>query len=150
MYTKEFIRNSYCFFTISGQVPSSEKIDDIFEKVLNESNVRNVPPEKVWLELIEKGEIDNPGEEKLKEYREKVAENERLVAQVSVHFKDEECARAFLHKIVGMEDKEIIILLKRFKEAGLCIETPKSFYNKLLKVGLYKTKYQNWNFQLNH
>lgn len=87
-------------------------------------------------------ESDN-GEEKAK------SKDDVLLLKLSLFFKDENSSVRFVNSISDMDDKEIITLLKKYRDAGLCSDTSKALWRELNKAGLYKTGYTNWNAQLN-
>jgi hypothetical protein len=72
-----------------------------------------------------------------------------LLLRLSLFFKDENTSVRFVNSIKDMDDKEIITLLKKYRDAGLCSDTSKSLWRELNKAGFYKTGYTNWNAQLN-
>ena len=48
-----------------------------------------------------------------------------------------------------MNDKEIITLVKKYRDVGLCTDTSKNLWKVLHDAKLYKPIYTNWNAQLN-
>lgn len=89
----------------------------------------------------------------LQEYDEQknkpVQNAENLVEKLSLYFKDEETTERFLRKIEGMSNRDVIIRVKQFYDAGLCFEKSKFLWKILYDANLYKAKFSNWNAQMN-
>lgn len=75
--------------------------------------------------------------------------NKTLIMKLSIYFKNEDTVKHFLKSIYGMNDKQIIRILKNYKNNNLCSETSKDLWKLLHDANLYKTGYSNWNAQLN-
>ena len=80
---------------------------------------------------------------------EPVQSEEDLVDKLSLYFKDEATTERFLRKIKGMPNRDIIIIVKQFYDAGLCFEKSKFLWRILYDANLYKAKFSNWNAQMN-
>lgn len=78
------------------------------------------------------------------------SEDDKLIVRLSLYFKNEDIAKRFLNSARQMKnDKEIITLLKKYRDDGRCTGTPKALWELLAEENLYKTGYTNWNAQLN-
>lgn len=78
------------------------------------------------------------------------SEDDNLIVRLSLYFKNEDIAKRFLNSARQMKnDKEIITLLKKYRDDGRCTGTPKALWELLAEENLYKTGYTNWNAQLN-
>ncbi len=78
------------------------------------------------------------------------SEDDKLIVRLSLYFKNEDIAKRFLNSARQMKnDKEIINLLKKYRDDGRCTGTPKALWELLAEENLYKTGYTNWNAQLN-
>ena len=75
--------------------------------------------------------------------------DETILLKLSPYFKDEVTATRFLNSVRLMNDKEIIALVKKYRDTGLCTDTSKSLWKVLHDAKLYKPLYTNWNAQLN-
>jgi hypothetical protein len=72
-----------------------------------------------------------------------------LLTKLSLCFKDEDAARRFLASIGGMDDMEIVRLVKKYSDSGLCTNSSKNLWKLLYDAGLYEAQYSNWNKRLN-
>ena len=80
-----------------------------------------------------------------------VADNDvdhNLLLKLSLYFKDEDTTKRFLNSARQMKDKEIITLVKNYKENHLCSDTSINLWRVLNDAQLYKATYANWNKQL--
>lgn len=84
-------------------------------------------------------EVDNDDDE----------EYETLLLKLTPYFKDEATATRFLNSVRLMNDKEIITLVKKYRDGGLCTDSSKGLWKVLHDANLYKPLYKNWNAQLN-
>lgn len=76
-------------------------------------------------------------------------EDAPLLMKLYLYFKDEDTAKRFLNSAQQMNDKEIITLVKKYRDGGLCTDTSKKLWKVLHDAKLYKSLYTNWNAQLN-
>lgn len=76
-------------------------------------------------------------------------EKEKLLDKIYIYFKDEETAKRFLDSIKKMDDTEIVRLVRKYSDSGLCTDTSKSLWKLLSEGGFYKSGYPNWNKQMN-
>ena len=98
-------------------------------------------------EKLEKLDDFRPGEDVSLPYATGINkdENYELVLKLSPYFSDDAAIRRFLEKVAGKKDKEIAILVKKFKKANLCTDTSRALWNVLHEAGLFETDYPNWN-----
>lgn len=71
-----------------------------------------------------------------------------LLAKVSVYFTSEDHARRFLEPLKDLDNKQIIALVKKKYEDGVCTNISKDLWKVLHDAKLYKAGYSNWNAQL--
>ena len=76
-------------------------------------------------------------------------DDEDLLLRLSLYFKDEATAMRFLSSARQMNDKEIIALVKSYQRNRLCLDASINLWRVLHDANLFKTKYNNWNAQLN-
>jgi hypothetical protein len=71
--------------------------------------------------------------------------DEDILLKLELYFKDEATAQRFLKSVKDMNDTEIITLVKKYWQAGLCTDKSKALWRVLYDAGLYTAKYSNWN-----
>ena len=76
-------------------------------------------------------------------------EDDTILLKLSPYFKDEATVKRFLNSVRLLNDKEIIALVKKYRDAGLCTDASKGLWKVLHDAKLYKPLYTNWNAQLN-
>ena len=75
--------------------------------------------------------------------------DEELRDKISVFFKDEETAGRFLTQLRAIDkDGDKMALVRKYKNAGLCLNTSKALWRALNDAQLYTKGYTNWNQQL--
>ena len=74
-------------------------------------------------------------------------EDKTLLLKLSPYLLDEAKAIKFLNSIRLMNDKEIITLVKKYRDLGWCTAS-KGLWKVLHDANLYKPLYTNWNAQL--
>ena len=103
--------------------------------------------------VVEKSEEEREGEEEERERegeeKGEEKEEEAILLKLSLYFKDEDASKRFLNSVRQMNDREIITLLKKYRDGGLCTDTSKNLWMVLHDANLYKASYKNWNAQLN-
>jgi len=62
---------------------------------------------------------------------------------------NDDCAKRFLESVKVMTDTEIITLVIKYYEAGLCSTTSKALWRLLSDAHLYRTGFSNWSGQIN-
>lgn len=72
-----------------------------------------------------------------------------LLTKLSLCFKDEDAARRFVASAREMDDMEIVRLVKKYSDSGLCTDGSKNLWKLLSDAGLFRTGYTNWNKQMN-
>lgn len=84
------------------------------------------------------------------EVKKKTADDDcDLLTKLSLYFKDEDTAKRFLTSAREMDDTEIVLLVKKYSDSGLCTNASKALWKLLSDAGIYKTGYTNWNNQMN-
>lgn len=76
-------------------------------------------------------------------------DDEDILLKLYLYFKDESAAQRFLKSAKAMNDTQIITLVKKYNNAGLCTDKSKALWTLLHDAGIYKTGYTNWNALLN-
>jgi hypothetical protein len=76
-------------------------------------------------------------------------EERKILLKLSAYFNDDDCAKRFLESVKVMNDTEIITLLIKYYEAGLCSTTSKALWKLLSDAHLYRAGFSNWNGQIN-
>ena len=76
-------------------------------------------------------------------------EDDTILLKLSPYFKDEATIKRFLNSVRLLNDKEIIALVKKYRDAGLCTDISKGLWKVLHDANLYKPLYKNWNAQIN-
>ena len=76
-------------------------------------------------------------------------DDEDILLKLYLYFKDEAAAQRFLKSAKAMNDTQIITLVKKYNNAGLCTDKSKALWTLLHDAGIYKTGYTNWNALLN-
>jgi hypothetical protein len=92
---------------------------------------------------------DEEDEDEEDEKAETSLREETILLKLSPYFRDEATAKRFLKSVQLMNDKEIVTLVKKYRDNGLCTDTSKGLWKVLHDAHLYKTLYTNWNAQLN-
>jgi hypothetical protein len=95
--------------------------------------------------LLEYDEQQNAVVEKSEEEKGE----ETLLLKLSLYFKGEDVAMRFLEKVRQLNTTEIIDLVKKYRDAGLCTDTSKNLWKVLHDANLYTPLYKNWNAQIN-
>ena len=72
-------------------------------------------------------------------------DDEDMRLKLELYFKDEATVQRFLKSVKDMNDTEIITLVKKYWQAGLCTDKSKALWRVLHDAGLYTAKYSNWN-----
>ena len=93
--------------------------------------------------------IDKGGTLQMGEGQQITEDDETLLTKLSLCFKDEDTAKRFLDSIKGMDDTEIVRLVRKYSDSGLCTDASKALWKLLSEAGLYKAGYPNWNKQMN-
>ena len=75
-------------------------------------------------------------------------DEEVLLEKLSVFFTSDDHARRFLNAVKQMSDKEIVALVNKKYEDGVCTNKKKALWQVLFDAGLYTAKYGNWNKML--
>lgn len=76
-------------------------------------------------------------------------EERKILLKLSAYFNDDDCAKRFLESVKVMNDMEIITLVIKYYEAGLCSTTSKALWKLLSDAHLYRAGFSNWNGQIN-
>jgi hypothetical protein len=97
--------------------------------------------------VVEKSEEEESEEDK--EESEEDKEEKNILMKLYLYFKDEGSAKRFLTSVRQMTNTEIINLVKKYRDNGLCTNTSKNLWKVLHDANLYKPLYTNWNAQLN-
>lgn len=74
--------------------------------------------------------------------------DEDILLKLELYFKDEASTQRFLKSVKDMNDTEIITLVKKYWQAGLCTDASKNLWRVLYEANLYKATYANWNKQV--
>lgn len=75
--------------------------------------------------------------------------DEELRDKISLYFKDEETAGRFLKQLRAIDkDGDKMALVRKYKNAGLCLNPSKALWRALNDAQLYTKGYTNWNQQL--
>lgn len=75
-------------------------------------------------------------------------DDEILLTKLSMFFKGEDIAKRFLDAARTMNDRQIIALVKHYKEYGNCTNTSKALWEVLHEAGVYTAGYSNWSAQI--
>lgn len=76
-------------------------------------------------------------------------DDEDILLKLGLYFKDDASAQRFLKSVKDMNDTEIITLVKKYWQSGLCTDRSKALWRVLHDAGLYTAKYSNWNGLMN-
>lgn len=143
----------YCFFSVAGKPVSEADNQRLLTEMIKEANERGVAIQEVCLEWQQANKIDKFDEEsqriwdeaakKSREQREREMDEERL-DKLELYFVDRETVSRFLKQARGMENTEIIKLVKKYEENKLCKSHSKELYD-LLYPDIYKAGYKAWN-----
>ena len=102
-----------------------------------------------WIKLLTIASILQEYDEQQNAVADASDKDESILLKLSLYFKEENTARRFLNSVRQMNDKEVIALVKKYRDVGLCTDTSKNLWKVLHDAKLYKPIYTNWNAQLN-
>lgn len=102
-----------------------------------------------WIKLLTIAAILQEYDEQQNAVADASDKDESILLKLSLYFKEENTARRFLNSVRQMNDKEVIALVKKYRDVGLCTDTSKNLWKVLHDAKLYKPIYTNWNAQLN-
>lgn len=117
--------------------------------IRNEEEVYNTDN---WIRILTIAAVLQEYDEQQNAVIEKAEEEkkeETILLKLSLYFKDEDTAKRFLNSVQQMNDREIITLVKKYRDGCLCTDTSKNLWKVLHEADLYKSLYTNWNAQLN-
>lgn len=113
-----------------------------------ETNTPLLPDEESTLPASPEGEELSAKLESRATHVKPIADEE-LRDKISVFFKDEETAGRFLTQLRAIDkDGDKMALVRKYKNAGLCLNTSKALWRALNDAQLYTKGYTNWNQQL--
>ena len=101
-----------------------------------------------WLSILTVAAVLQEYDEQQKTVVDESDEEDTIMLKLSLYFKDEDTTRRFLNSARQLSDKEIITLVGKYHDSGLCTTTSKNLWKVLHEANLYKSGYTNWNAQL--